>query len=106
MEYLVLLGRDNWTWFNTWSHRTLSLPHKLGGVLGDLTLRYFDRTGEHTYTIGNAESDQVYLVYSGEDVISLTPEPQGVPVHTFRRGGDPAFEGCFLLEMSPQVGFF
>lgn len=65
---------------NTQSYRARLLPHRSGCILGKLTIRHLDHAGAHAYMITFKQSDQFHIMYSGNDMISLTPESQDVPV--------------------------
>ena len=100
MSFDVLLGRDSWLRFSTHTY-TSDKPVPNRPVTGKLHLGHFDNdSGAHAYTDDPTQTGNAFrLYYVGEDIASLSPEPQLVYVNLVRRNGSPALTGHYLVEL-------
>ena len=77
MSLDVSLGRDSWLRFSTHTY-TSDKPVPNRPVTGKLRLGHFDNdSGAHAYTDDPTQTGNAFrLSYVGEDVASLSPEPE------------------------------
>ena len=108
MSHAALLGRDSWMLFKHRIYQTLprANDHPDTRLMGELSLHLHPpHPGASAYLPDpSASGENFHLRYTGTLGISLSSEPQSLPVTLVRRNGSPALTGHYLIEVSPRIG--
>ena len=108
MQHAVLLGRDSWMRFNTWSYRSFPPRPFDQRVFGELTLSHHAPTGTSAFVPDLlASGGGFHLRYDVADRVDLSDEPQLFAVTLVRSKGLPALTGHTISsKCCPSRTFF
>ena len=103
MQHAVLLGRDSWVRLSSRSYRSLPPRPSDQRVFGELELVHHASKGMSVYAIDpDASGGGFHLCHEGAVGVTLSDDPQLLPVNVVRSDGSPALTGHYLVDMVPQ----
>ena len=102
----VLLGRDNRIRFNDGSYCPLPPRPSDHRVFGELELSHHAPAGMRSYAINPVASGGGFRRrYGGAVGVTLSDEPQLLPVNLVRSNGSQALTGHYMVGILPQSDF-